>query len=242
MWLCFLLFIVCCISQRIESLVLDDCNIKLLVGKKLGYFVGSFDPLHLGHAHVVETSLKEHYVDYVLIYPVYGRDNFKTREDLKWRQQMLTSVYGDHPQVFVTNRTPLDLQNMFANYNERIEIIGIIGSDVVTDKLLSSDRQLRERIQKGFMRGTPIPKEYMYHTIGSLMALKAGSFIVALRGDVDLSALKSVGDRPIEGFIQSFDLSSTDVREMIQSNGSIKEKIFDSVLKIIEKENLYHSQ
>lgn len=228
------------VSLPMNADVLDDAfDWKRLQGSKLGYYIGSFDPIHLGHQNVIEQALESKAVDFVLIYPAPGGDQYKNRTDLALRQKMIASVYNDHPKVLITYWTPKELQNKFALFAEGIEIIGVIGSDVVTEVLLGPDKLLSEKYHTVFMRGIPIQDKHSQTTVGALMALKANSFIVALRGDVDLSNLKAINDRPICAFIQSQDHSSTKVRNAVQNKQPFEEYLSSSVVKIIKQEGLY---
>jgi cytidyltransferase-like protein len=126
-----------------------------LSGKKIGYYIGSFDPIHLGHQHVIDAALRNGYVDYVLVYPAPGGDSFKNRSELGFRQKMVASIYQDNPQVFVTYWTPKELQDKFSKVADDVKVIGIIGSDVVTEKFMGQDELLCAKYRKVFMRGIP---------------------------------------------------------------------------------------
>lgn len=214
----------------------ENFNLKELKGSKLGYYLGSFDPLHLGHQHVIEKALSSG-LDYILIYPVPGGDTYKNRVSLDLRLQMVASVYKDHPRVLFTSWTPKELQERLSSLD--LEIVGVIGSDVVTDTLMSTD-PLTEKKRRIFMRGIPLEERHYTDTIGALMALRADSFLVALRGDVDLSHLNGyVHDRPICGFIPSTTISSTEAKKAIQSREPFHHYFSPSVYQIILEEKLY---
>ena len=187
----------------IKAEVLDDnFDLNHLQGLKLGYYIGSFDPIHLGHQHVIEQTLKSEYVDYVLIYPAPGGDQFKNRTDLVLRQKMIASVYQEHPRVLITYWTPKELQDKFNPFIVDIDVIGIIGSDVVTETLMGPNKELSEKYRSVFMRGLPLKEKHYEDTVGALMALKADFFLVALRGNIDLSHLDGkIYDRSIRAFI-----------------------------------------
>jgi len=36
---------------------------------KLGIYVGSFDPIHIGHVHIVNHLIKKNYVEKIIIIP-----------------------------------------------------------------------------------------------------------------------------------------------------------------------------
>ncbi|MCH9631706.1 MAG: nicotinate-nucleotide adenylyltransferase [Chlamydiae bacterium] len=216
----------------------DSFEMKKLSGKTVGYYSGSFDPIHLGHQYVIENVLGKGYVDYVLIYPAPGGDHFKSRSELALRQKMIASLYQDNPQVLFTHWSPKQLQDNFSQVEA--EVVGIIGSDIVTEKLMGPDAATNEKYSKVFMRGIPLKENHFYDTVGAVKALKADSFIVALRGNVDLSYLGGkIYDRPIRGFIFSEDMSSTKVREAVRCGGDVKQMVSLPVQQIIEQEGVY---
>lgn len=218
----------------------NDFDLSRLKGLKLGYYIGSFDPIHLGHQHVIEEALKSQYVDYILIYPAPGGDHFKNRTNLALRQKMIASIYQDHPKVLFTYWTPKELQNKFSPFIHDIDIVGIIGSDVVTDTLMGPDKELSEKYRSVFMRGLPLKEKHYEDTIGALMALKANSFVVALRGDINLSDLNGkIYDRSILAFISSKDRSSTEIRNAIKNKKPFEHLLSLPVEAIIKQESLY---
>lgn len=218
----------------------DDFDLSRLKGLKLGYYIGSFDPVHLGHEHVIKEALKSEYVDYVLIYPVPGGDQFKNRTDLAIRQKMIASVYQEHPRVLLTYWTPRELQDKFTPFANDIDVVGIIGSDVVTETLMGPDKELSEKYCSVFMRGFPLKEKHYEDTVGALMALKANSFLVSLRGEIDLSHLDGkIYNRPIRAFIHSKNSSSTEVRNAIKNQKPFEQFLSFSVQAIIKQEGLY---
>lgn len=68
----FVLFsLLSCCATLVDARVLEDIPntelTKLLADKTVGYYIGSFDPIHNGHEHVVKSVLDTDLVDYVLI-------------------------------------------------------------------------------------------------------------------------------------------------------------------------------
>lgn len=236
-----LLFLFLGISSTIQGAILnEDFDLTQLKGKKLGYYIGSFDPIHLGHQYVIDTALQENHVDFLLIYPAPGGDTFKNRNELSLRQKMIASIYQDNPKVLLTAWSPKQLQDHFKPVVKDVHVVGIIGSDVITEKFYGPDKELGEKYLKVFMRGIPLVDKHCEDTAGALMALKARSFLVALRGDMDLSSLDGhIHDRPIAGYIHSKDESSTKVRNAIATGESIEGLVDPAVEKIIRGEHLY---
>jgi cytidyltransferase-like protein len=239
---CFLLglgaFIV---PSHLSASILDEnFDLEQFKGKKIGYYIGSFDPIHIGHQHVIDTALKEGHVDFILIYPAPGGDVFKNRSELFPRQRMIASVYQDNSKVILTYWTPKKLQEKFMQLEDEVEIVGIIGSDVITEKFFGPDKVLSEKYLKVFMRGIPLAEKHYEDTVGALMALKANSFLVALRGNIDLSYLNGyVHDRPIRAMIQSRDYSSTEVRNAIKEKRAFEKLLAFPVQAVIKEEGLY---
>jgi hypothetical protein len=105
---------------------------------------------------------------------------------------------------------------------------------------MGPDKEISEKYRSVFMRGIPLKEKHFQDTVGALMALKADSFLVALRGDIDLSHLEDyIYDRPIRGFIQSSNISSTLIRTAIQNKQPFEQYLSPSVYAIIEEEGLY---
>lgn len=251
-----LTMLVCIYASMAHALVLEDLvkDGKLestLSQKKIGYYIGSFDPLHLGHEDVVKQILEQNLCDYVLIYPAWGGDEYKNRTDVQVRLEMLFAAFANHPKVIVTKLTPTELQGALMKRDESLvagkpsvktkligtEYIGVIGSDTA----LETSKDLKKL--SVFMRGIQIPEKYKEHTIGGIIAIPVQSFIVSIRAGDSIDSLKGVfSDRPIVKTISTdyIDLSSTKVRKIIK-NGSDLDKGFVSqgVNEIIKKYNLY---
>lgn len=110
-----LLIITSCFSLASNALILEELAQSgtiesTLSNKKICYYVGSFDPLHKGHEAVAELPLMSGICDYVLMYPSWGKDSYKTRVDVNLRLEMLFAVFKDHPRIIVTKFSPIELQ------------------------------------------------------------------------------------------------------------------------------------
>lgn len=224
-----------------KAVVLDNnFDLNQLKNRTLAYYTGSFDPLHLGHEHLIEETLRLGYADFVLIYPVPGGDPFKNRTDLALRQKMIAGVFKEHPRVLITSWSPKELQDKLAPLTTEMNVIGIIGSDVVIEGFYGPDKEKSEKYRNVFMHGIPLKEKHYEDTAGALMALKANAFVVSLREDVDLTFLNGkIADRPVCGFIQSKTNSSTNVRKAIQNREPFEHLVPYPVQDIIKQEGLY---
>lgn len=220
--------------------------------KKVGFYVGSFDPLHKGHQATAKLAIQQGLCDYVLIYPAWGGDSYKKRVDVKHRLKMIFSAFENDPQIIVTKLPPAELQKLLTlpDDKRRIndkptvkpafegeEFIGIIGSDVALEMSHNAEALAP------FMQGVQIPDKYKEHTIGGIISLPVKKFIVTKRAGDDLTPLNSkVGDRPIMATLQSDETqghSSTAVKKALKEEKSIDTMVDEHVKKIIDENQLY---
>lgn len=254
LYLVKVVILVCLWSTSSAALVLEDINKveleKLISGKKVAYYVGSFDPLHKGHEQNIRDIVDQGIADFCLVCPVWGGDGYKDRTDVGIRLNMLYVLYEKSPHVIVTRLSPGEMQSLLTvDCSETVDgkrkvksrfsgaqYVGLLGSDVALD-LIGDNKKCSV-----FMRGIKIPTKYSSNTIGSIMALPVSEFIVYQRSGDKLTDLgssicgRSVTVMPLSHYA---DVSSTKIR------GNIKEGIFDAsllsseILGIIKKEKLY---
>ena len=236
----------------LEDLIQTRTLESTLQGKNVCYYLGSFDPLHKGHEAVAELPIKQGLCNYVLIYPSWGGDSWKTRADVKARLEMLFVVFKDHQNVIVTKLKPKDLQQTLTVPDLRIttnnkpvvkpafvgmNFIGLIGSD--TALLLGSNKEAAST----FMAGIEISTKYAAHTLGGCMALPVNSFIVAMRAHDNLASLNGkIYNRAILAVIESDNeqtVSSTKVKKKLKQGHIISTMLSKSVIEIITKYDLY---
>ena len=231
----------------LEDLVKNKQLQSTLENKKVGYYIGSFDPIHKGHEEVAKNVLSENLCDYVIIYPSWGGDSYKQRASIEIRLDMLFALFKDHPQVIVTRYPPKQLQNALTQKTSAttvtpkfkgLEFIGVVGSD--TALKLTPDKA--SSIE--FMSGTVISLKHENHTWGGCIALPVSSFIVSMRTGDDLSLLKGMaGGREIIKTItlkQYDDASSTLVKDLMKNQETTDKWLSEPVIKIIQEAKLYH--
>ena len=244
-------------AQSACAVVLEELAAKgtlaaTLAGKKVGYYVGSFDPLHVGHEEIVAVSLHQGLCDYVLIYPAWGNDRYKNRTDVDVRLNMLKATFANHPQVLVTQLPPQDLQALLTQpvpgkFEDKPRVkpafdgtsfIGIMGSDNALALAVN------EKERNAFMSGIQIPKRYENHTLGGIIALPVDSFIIVVRGTDDITPLQNrLGNRPFVTVKAPSEkarmLSSTAVRQTLKEGKEVSLMVNEHVLKIIKANKLY---
>lgn len=236
----------------LENLIRENKLETTLSGKRIGFYPGSFDPIHKGHEKTATLPILEDLCDYVLIYPAWRGDDYKNRSDISTRLDMIFSVFQNHPQVIVTRLSPLELQTALTRPSTRLsnqgkplvdmsisntKVIGILGSDAAIDY-----NQHPEKL-KVIITGIQISDKYKEHTLGGLMALPADSFIVIKRERDDVTCLNGqIGNRPVLAVLSTPDhiaTSSTKIKKYLQVGKEINNLVSPTVMKIIEDKKLY---
>ena len=243
----FLFSLLILFTVPLQALVLEKLNLEqTLSGKKIAYYSGSFDPLHLGHQDIAREVVRQGLTDYVIAVPSWGGDTYKKRVDVQHRLDMLFAAFADDPHVIVTRLNPHELQKLLTLENptayvdskfEGTQYVGLIGSD--TAQYLAPNAEALET----FMTGKVIGDQHKEHTLGGLMAIPVQSFIVALREGDTLEPLHGrIGDRPIQAVIQSSnykDASSTKVKKTLRAGEDIILMVGGPVAEIIKSQGLY---
>ena len=103
---------------------------------KLGIYIGSFNPPHIGHKQVANYLVDNNYVDKLLIVPTLNYWNKQNLIDIKYRIQMLK--YYETPNIMVD-----DKNNMYQYTYELLRVLSeeyadsklylIIGADNIID-------------------------------------------------------------------------------------------------------------
>lgn len=236
------LLLLCLWSTQAHALVLEELTANntlqtTLQNKKVGYFVGSFDPLHKAHEAIVDTVLNKNLCDYIILHPVWGGDIYKVRSDIAIRLKMLFAVYKDHPKVIVSTFAPKMLQDALLPTFATNTFIGILGSDTALYLAPNPETSVV------YMTGLKIAEEYYEHTWGSCMAVPVSSFIVAERAGDDISHLQGMlRERPIIatfGMDDKRSISSTALKKALANNETIDSVVSPPIRDLIEKHKLY---
>ncbi len=249
-WLLCIVWVASVEAIVLEKLIQSGQLESFVKNRRIGYYLGSFDPLHKGHESFVESFLRRGLGDLVIIYPSWGGDSYKVRADITVRLDMLFAAFEDHPAVIVTRLIPQELQRaltvpsskrigknvVYKPMFEGVSFVGMLGSDVVRYLVPNKDTSV------AYMTGTEISEEFKAHTLGSCMALPVDSFVVALREGDDISAVgNKLHDREIVATIvcEGQGLSSTGVKEALESRQSIDSFVSEPIEGIIEHHTLY---
>lgn len=239
------------LASNAHALVLEDLTKNnqlqsMLQNKKVGYYIGSFDPIHKGHEEVAKTVLSKELCDYVIIYPSWGGDSYKQRASVELRLDMLFALFKDHPRIIVTRYPPQELQSALTKVISKeivapkfkgLEFIGIIGSDTALKLNPNQPSSI------AFMSGDIISAKHENHTWGGCIALPVSSFIVSMRDGDDITGLnKMTGGKPIINVLKlkkHDNISSTLIKKLLKNGSDISNWVSKPVVDIITNNKIY---
>jgi phosphopantetheine adenylyltransferase len=159
---------------------------------RLGYFLGSFDPLHNGHREVVNIVLDKKLCDAVFIYCVRGESSYKHRSDFFLRTKRCEEAFSGIKNTIVSYLSPIEIQQKLTICKhgrakikfDSLKISGIIGSDIAinleTENKNTKIEKIRLQRQKDYMEGIIIDNS-SGDSVLCVTSLPASDFIVALR-------------------------------------------------------------
>ena len=178
---------------------------------KLGIYVGSFNPVHIGHIDVVNYLIKEKYVDKVLIVPTLNYWNKFNLIDIKHRINMLKYFENDFIKIDTKNN----------KYIYTYELLNKLGKEYDDELylIMGADNIIEFDKWKNY-------KELLKYKI-----------IVVNRNNIDIN--KYIKKYNTNNFIvingyKYIDISSTELRENLNSK-----YIDKKVLDYIKKNNLF---
>lgn len=196
-------------------------NLNGSTPSRIGFFGGSFDPIHNGHLFIIEKFIQNFELDLLLLCPAYQAP---LRE-----------------QKAIFNPTQrLEMARLIAHSNQKLEVFDF----EINQPKMSFTYETIQEVKKGY------PKSKIFLAIGLDQFEKLSTwrwirelskevhFIVFARGQITAPA-PSISDIQYT-FIQNplIDISSTQIRKCFQKGESVAQWIPDVILSYLEKNNL----
>ncbi len=203
----------------------------LFENKKIGVFIGTFDPPHLEHMKSATLALEEGKLDYVIVLPTWPGTwdpSYKqNKNSVQIRIDLLHNACLDQkdPRIITTGLAPQELQKILSkdipggkveSKFKGAKFIGILGSDTAL-WLDSKDKNPWYNLARSnYMKGVKIPKQ-RYNTAPAVdMMFPVDSFLIVKRPGKDFNNSSLLGKKvsilntPTTGF------SSTSYRKSLQ--------------------------
>lgn len=182
---------------------------------KIGVYVGSFNPVHIGHIKIVDDLLIHKIVDRVVIIPTNGYWNKQNLVDLKHRINML--------KYFENDKIIIDTKHNSIEYTYQ-----------VLDKL---EKEYKNDELYLIIGADQLPKFHLWKNVGEILKHKV---LVINRDNIDvyqhINNFKNKENFIIVNDIEQIDISSTIIRDNIDKRDCYLDK---NVLKYINKNKLY---
>ena len=195
-------------------------NVPAYKRKRIGVFIGSFDPVHKGHTHIMKYLLEHNVVDKILVLP--------------------TGNYWDK-----TNVSPLENRIDMLRYfeNEQIEVSGEYNDLVITYQLF---RKLKEKYSADSLYLIIGADNIVrFDEWDELEELLEYHIIVVNRDNIDIQKYIDRFNKKDNFFvIDNFDylpVSSTEIRANVDSKEAIK-YLDERVRKYIKEKGMYNSK
>ncbi|MEX2632880.1 MAG: nicotinate (nicotinamide) nucleotide adenylyltransferase [Balneolales bacterium] len=192
------------------------------MSERVGLFGGSFDPVHIGHQHIVQSFLESDLIDTLWILPTLNPPHKNQQELTEYsiRCEMVKAAFQNWPRVKVSlveehlqvpNYTLKTVQYLQDEYPQK-KFLLCIGSDSLVQ----------------------IATWYRYKEL-----LDHCDLLVARRPEYDASEVPPEARvRLVEHQPVSF--SSTEIRQRISCGESVSGLVPPEVLEVIEKYGLYN--
>ena len=196
-------------------------NLNGSTPSRIGFFGGSFDPIHNGHLFIIEKFIQSFELDTLLLCPAY-------QAPLRKQKPLFNPIQR------------LEMARLFAHSNEKLEVFDF----EINQPKTSFTYETIQEVKKSY------PNSKIFLAIGLDQFEKLSTwrwikelskevhFIVFARGQIT-SPAPSILDIQYT-FIQNplIDISSTQIRKCIQKGESVAEWIPDVILSYLEKNNL----
>lgn len=183
---------------------------------KIGVFVGSFDPVHIGHENIANYLINEKIVDKVIIIATGNYWDKQNITDLKTRLEMLELIKNDN----------IIIDNKYNNLIYTYEILNSLRKDNPEDTFY---------LVIGADNANTLYKWKRYEDIlkNKIIIVNRNNIPINLTGDNIIVINKSFGD-----------VSSTKIRNLIKNKEYEKAVIYlnENVLEYIEKIKLYEEK
>lgn len=181
---------------------------------KIGVYVGSFNPVHLGHKHVVDYLIDNKYVDKIIVVPTRNYWNKIDLISINHRINMLK--YYENDRILINDylndkKYSYEILDIIKKENSKDDIYLIIGAD-------------------------NMPKFYMWKNVYSILK---NNVIVLNRNDIDIRKYIAKVDQERFLVINNFDyldISSSEIRKNVKE---YKNYLDENVYNYIIDNNLY---
>lgn len=187
---------------------------------RIGVYVGSFNPFHKGHKHVVDFLLDNDYIDKIIIIPTGNYWNKINLISTKDRVDMIKKYSSD--KIIIEE----NINNLPYTYQVLDKLKEIYPKDTLY-LIIGSDN---------------LVNFHLWKNIDSILENKV---IVLSRGEINMqeyiNKFENSNNFIIANNFIKIDISSTEIRNMIKEKNyqDLSKYLDDNIIKYISENNLY---
>lgn len=142
------------------SAVLSKSSPLISRAQRVGIYIGTFDPPHLGHQKIIEGAVESGLVDIAIIIPQNLTLHKPNAKPFDTRLSYLHALYADHPSIIVPD-IGINLYRVEQGYGGLFSA-GIKGNASIGGVIIKRIKELNPRIELWSIVGTDImQKNYM---------------------------------------------------------------------------------
>lgn len=206
-------------------------NIKGEDKKKYGIMGGTFDPIHLGHLFIAETSRQELDLNKIIFIPAGDPPHKKNRKitDAYHRLSMTNIAINDNKSFMLSNieinrggysYTVETIKKLLKCYGETTELYFITGTDAFMEMETWKDYK------------------QLFAMVRVVVATRLGYNDISFNAKIQ-SFKKKYNAKIIKLPIPVLEISSSDIRNRVKKKKSIKYLVTEGVEQYIYKHQLY---
>lgn len=237
-----LLMAISLLTTKAIAIPFSQAKEKLMNAKRVALYVGSFDPIHLGHQTIIESTVSQGFADYVLVVPNNMTLHKPNATPYEKRRDMLEVLYIDHPSVIYPDR---DIETYYIG-SGLLSLLSHIASGTasISSVLLQKLLEINPGVGLVNVTGTDVVEKQYMRLLNGWLFRNFKSHVVSIWTDAPESANavlpKTIGRVPVQPMYLSGlpRISSSKIRGAFAS-GKWPDMVDERLKEYVKQSGLY---